>query len=223
MVVDGDFVRADGLAKRNRDSRLGVVRGDPIAMPTTRLSLRIMPLLLAMASLLAYGSATPASAGITRGSLAWESSLGQASSSSVDPCLVGRWVSTKMGGLAATGSGLAKMQLAILANGHATLNLTGSTPFVVPSLKVSNSFVGTEVFRIASSHTATGDAFSIFPSHQHITETIVFAGTKQTKALSEGFFDAANYSCGSTRLRTDFNLSQGGVYLHGFVATFKKL
>jgi hypothetical protein len=193
-------------------------------MPTTRLFLRIVPLLLAMAALLAFGSATPASAGITRGSLAWESSLGHAGSSSVDPCLVGRWVSTKMGGLVGTGSGLAKMQLAILANGHATLNLTGSTPFVVPSLKISNSFVGTEVFRIASSHTAAGDAFSIFPSNQHITETIVFGGQKMpTKAFTEGFFDAANYSCGSTKLTTDFNLSQGGVYLHGFVATFKKL
>ena len=25
-----------------------------------------------------------------------------------------------------------------------------------------------------------------------------------------------------TKLTTDFNLSQGGVYLHGFVATFKR-
>jgi hypothetical protein len=197
-------------------------RGDPFDMPTIKLFLRIMPLLLAMASLLAYGSATPASAGIARGSLARESSLGHAGSSSVDPCLVGRWVSTKIGSPVG-GSGLAKMQLAILANGHATLNLTGSTPFVVPSLEVSNSFVGTEVFRIASSHTASGDGFSIFPSNQHITETIVFGGQKlPTKAFTEGFFDAANYSCGSTKLRTDFNLSQGGVYLHGFVATFKR-
>jgi len=132
-------------------------------MPLTRLSLRIVPLLLAMASALAYGSGT----GIARGSLAWKSALVRAVSSPVDRCLVGRWVSTKVTGLAGTGSGLAKMRLTILANGYSTLNLADSTPYVTPSIDATDIFVGTEVFRIASSHAAAGDGFSIFPSNKH--------------------------------------------------------
>jgi hypothetical protein len=66
-------------------------------------------------------------------------------------------------------------------------------------------------------------SFSIFPSSQHIMETIDFVGQKHTKVLPEGFFDAANYTCGPTKLRTNFDLSEGGVWVHGFIATFTRL
>jgi len=114
------------------------------------------------------------------------------------------------------------MQLRILGNGQATLDLTGSTPFVDHSLDVSDSFVGTEVFKVISAHTVTGYGFSIFPSSQHIMETIDFAGQKHAKVLSEGFFDAADYTCGPTKLKTNFDLSEGGAWVHDFIATFRR-
>jgi hypothetical protein len=114
------------------------------------------------------------------------------------------------------------MQLTILGNGQATLDLTGSTPYVEHSLDVSDTFIGTEVFKVISVHTTTGYSFSIFPSSQHIRETIDFVGQKHTKVLSEGFFDAADYTCGPTKLRTNFDLSEGGVWVHDFIATFQR-
>lgn len=191
-------------------------------MPPTRLFSRTLPLLLAaVAPAFVYVAAAPASAA-TREVRVAESSLAPARSSSIDPCLVGRWASVNVVGLAGAGSGLAKMQLTILGNGHATLDLTGSTPYVEHSLDVSDAFVGTEVFKIISSHTATGDGFSIFPSSQHIRETIDFVGQKYKKVLSESFFDAADYTCGPTKLRTNFDLSEGGAWVHDFVATFQR-
>jgi hypothetical protein len=64
---------------------------------------------------------------------------------------------------------------------------------------------------------------SVFSRRTNITETIVFAGQKHTKALSEGVFDAADYRCGSTKLSTNFDLSEGGPFVHDFVAIFKRL
>jgi hypothetical protein len=180
-----------------------------------------MPFLFVAVAPVVCGSATPTLAA-PRGFPAAERLLDPARSSSIDPCLVGRWLSINVVGLSGAESGLAKMQLRILGNGQATLDLAGSTPFVDHSLDVSDSFVGTEVFKVISAHTVTGDGFSIFPSSQHIMETIDFAGQKYTKVLSEGFFDAADYSCGPTKLKTNFDLSEGGVWVHDFIATFQR-
>ena len=191
-------------------------------MSVTRLFSRSMPFLfVAVAPAFICGSATPARAA-PRTFAAAERLLNRARSSSIDPCLVGHWLSITVVGLSGAASGLAKMQLRILGSGQATLDLNGSTPFVEHSLDVSDSFVGTEVFKVISDHTTTGDGFSIFPSSQHIIETIDFVGQKHTKVLSEGFFDAADYTCGPTKLRTNFDLSEGGVWVHDFIATFQR-
>jgi hypothetical protein len=191
-------------------------------MSLTRLFSKTVPFLfVAVGPVFICGSATPASAA-PRAAPAAERLVGPARSSSIDPCLVGRWLSVNVVGLNGAASGLAKMRLTILGNGQATLDLTGSSPFVEHSLDVSDSFVGTEVFKVISSHTTTGYGFSIFPSSQHITETIDFLGQKHTKVLSEGFFDAADYTCAPTKLRTNFDLSEGGVWVHDFIATFQR-
>jgi hypothetical protein len=191
-------------------------------MPLARMMSRSVPFLfMAFAPAAVYGAATPASAAPHGISVA-KRSLDPARLRSIDPCLVGRWVSVNVVGENGAASGLAKMQVKILANGQTTLDLAGSTPFVEHSLDVSDSFVGTEVFKIISERTVTGNAFSIFPSSQHIVMTIDFAGQRHSKVLSEGFFDAADYTCGPTRLRTNFDLSEGGVWVHDFVATFQR-
>ena len=191
-------------------------------MPLTRMFSRTAPFLfMALAPAAVYGAATAASAA-PHGIAVVEQALNPARSRSIDPCLVGQWVSVSVVGENGAASGLAKMQLKILGSGQTTLDLTGSTPFVEHSLDVSDSFVGTEVFKIISEPTITGNAFSIFPSSQHIVMTIDFAGQRHSKVLSEGFFDAADYTCGPTRLRTNFDLSEGGVWVHGFVATFQR-
>jgi hypothetical protein len=187
-----------------------------------RLISRAMPFLfVAVPPVFICGSTTPA-LGAPSAFLPAVGLLGPARSSSIDPCLVGRWLSVKVVGLSGAESGLAKMQLKILGNGQATLDLTGSTPFVDHSLDVSDSFIGTEVFKVISAHSVTGYGFSIFPSSQHIMETIDCAGQKRTKVLSEGFFDAADYTCGPTKLATNFDLSEGGVWVHDFTATFQR-
>jgi hypothetical protein len=192
-------------------------------MSVTRLFSRTIPFLfVAVAPLFVCGSATPAMAAPRAFPAAERRPLDPDRSSSIDPCLVGRWLSINVVGLNGAASGLAKMQLTILGNGQATLDLTGSTPYVEHSLDVSDTFIGTEAFKVISVHTTTGYSFSIFPSSQHIRETIDFVGQKHTKVLSEGFFDAADYTCGPTKLRTNFDLSEGGVWVHDFIATFQR-
>jgi len=190
-------------------------------MSLIKLFSKAIPFLFVAVSPVVCGTATPASVA-PLGFPAAERLLDPARSSSIDPCLVGRWVSIKVVGLSGAESGLAKMQLRILGNAQATLDLTGSTAFVDHSLDVSDSFVGAEVFKVISARTVTGDDFSIFPSSQHIMETIDFVGQKHTKVLSEGFFDAADYTCGPTKLKTNFDLSEGGVWVHDFIATFQR-
>jgi hypothetical protein len=164
-----------------------------------------------MAAGAASASAAAASPRVTR-------ATGHAAS--VQPCLVGRWVSTAASDI--DGSGLANMHLKILATGKSTLNLTGSTPFVAPTIDAQDSFVGTEHFKLRSAHSAGGWGFSIFPNGQGIMETITFAGTASTKSLSESFFDAANYRCAAGKLTTNFDLSEGNAWLHTFVAKWKR-
>jgi hypothetical protein len=191
-------------------------------MSITTVFSKAMPFLfITVTPLFVYGSATPASAA-PHAVPAGERLLDPARASSIDPCLVGRWLSVNVIGLNGAASGLAKLQLTILRNRQATLRLTGSTPFVEHSLDVSDTFVGTEVFKVISAHTTTGYSFSIFPSSQHIMETIDFVGQKHTKVLSEGFFDAADYTCGPMKLRTNFDLSEGEVWVHDFIATFQR-
>lgn len=187
---------------------------------SARRSLQIVSLLLVGGVvLLACAIATSASASIT-------SLSARVTASSGDPCLVGRWKSTNVTGLmgAATSSGLAKMELTVRANGDATVNVTGSTPYVTPRLEISITFTGTETFRIISGQPM--GSFSVTgPESTHITETTTDAGIKlPAKSLSaDGFFDAADYSCSSTRLRTNFDLSEGGPWIHDLIATFTKL
>ena len=191
-------------------------------MSVTRLFSKTMPFLFVAVAPAIYLRKCNTGSGHAGAFAAAERLLDRARSSSIDPCLVGHWLSINVVGLSGAASGLAKMQLRILGNGQATLDLHGSTPFVEHSLDVSDSFVGTEVFKVISDHTTTGDGFSIFPSSQHIIETIDFVGQKHTKVLSEGFFDAADYTCGPTKLRTNFDLSEGGVWVHDFIATFQR-
>ena len=177
------------------------------------LSSRTVRLLLGGAAVAAYVAAAPGLAGATH-----RRPVGRAvaHTASVDSCLVGHWVSNPVKSL--DGSGLAAMHLTILAKGKATLDLDNATPFV-SVIGAQDSFVGTEVFKLVS----VNKSFGIFPKKQHITETITIPGDAPIiKALSETFFDAANYRCAHNKLTTLFDLSQGGAWLSGYSATWKR-
>jgi hypothetical protein len=97
-------------------------------MSVTRLFSATMPFLFAaVAPASICGSATPAQ-GAPHAFSAAERLLHPARSSSIDPCLVGHWLSITVVGLNGAASGLAKMQPRILGSAQATLDLTGSTP-----------------------------------------------------------------------------------------------